>query len=251
MTCTWEGLRFGLGLLEIGRPWGHSPSEVPGAAQSVTFLHEAFSAGVRLFDTAPSYAHSETRLGAFLSELNPAQRSSLTIATKFGETWNFEKNAVCTDHSYDALMRSLESSLTLLGRIDILQVHKSTADVLRSADLRRALDEARNMGIQLIGASLKDMDAARVAFDDARIGLIQIPFNRRDRRLLPALRLARQRGRMVFTNRPFAMGELLGGTTVHSCVEGIINEPFDGAILFGTSSAAHLRENLEAFQAAS
>ncbi len=244
----WQGVRFGLGLLEIGRPWGHMPAAVPDTAQAVQFLQAAWDDGVRLFDTAPSYAHSEARFGAFLRDLSDAQRSEMIIATKFGETWDFDSNEPVTDHSEEALLRSLDRSLELLGRIDILQVHKSTAEVLRSPGLSRALDRALSLGVRMIGASLKDMDAARAACSDPRISLIQIPFNRRDRGMLGVLRLARGSGRMVFTNRPFAMGELLSGITVRECIQAIVSEPFDGAILFGTRSAAHLRENLGAFR---
>jgi aryl-alcohol dehydrogenase-like predicted oxidoreductase len=248
----WHGTRFALGLLEIGRAWGHIPGPVPDERQAVDFLRHAFLAGVRVFDTAPSYAYSEQRFGLFLRELTAAERASVTVATKFGEDWDFQSGAPLPGHSYDALMRSLDRSCELLGRIDILQVHKSTTEVLRSADLSRALDEALTRGIGVLGASLKDMDTARAACADPRLKLIQIPFNRRDRAMVEALRLARATGRLVFTNRPFGMGELVDtGAAVRECIAAILAEPFDGAILFGTRSVAHLNEDLAAFEAAS
>jgi len=251
MTPAWQGTRFALGLLEIGRAWGHISAPVPDEAQALEFLRHAYAAGVRLFDTAPSYAYSEQRFGLFLRELSAEQRAGVTVATKFGETWDFERWEPVTGHGYDALMRSLDRSCELLGRIDVLQVHKSTAEVLSSRDVSRALDAATARGITVLGASLKDMETAQVACADSRIAQIQVPFNQRNRQMAEAVRLARATGRMVFTNRPFAMGELFEtGAAVRDCIAAVLRERFDGAILFGTRSAAHLDENLAAFRSA-
>ena len=139
MPCLWSGPRFALGLLEVGRPWATTKT-IPDDRAARRFLEYAFEAGVRVFDTAPSYALSEARLGAFLKSLTAAQRAELFIATKFGETWDFDLAQPDTNHSCDALRRSVDRSLELLGRVDLLQVHKSTPEVLRSADLARAMD---------------------------------------------------------------------------------------------------------------
>ena len=125
-----SGPRFGLGLLEIGRAWGFRPSAVPDEQAALEFLRGAFAMGVRVFDTAPSYAYSERRLGLFLQELTPEERATVTVATKFGETWDFSRGEPVTAHDYDSLMVSLENSFRLLGRIDVLQVHKSTPAIL-------------------------------------------------------------------------------------------------------------------------
>jgi len=253
MMPDFAGPQLAVGLLEIGRAWGHLPAEVPDDQAAVAFLHEAFAAGVRVFDTAPSYAHSERRFGLFLRELTAGQRAELTIATKFGETWNFEKNEPDTDHSYNALLRSLDQSLALLGRIDILQLHKSTVEVLQSAGVQRAFDAAALAGITTFGASLKDLDSARLVCSDARYRLLQIPYNRLNRAMEPVFSLARDSGRLLFVNRPFAMGELLQAedrrAAISESFQAIVQHQFRGAILCGTRSAEHLRQNLELFRA--
>lgn len=248
MENAWKGIRPGLGLLEIGRRWGAGPSLTPDDAGARAFLEAAFSMGVRIFDTAPSYAHSERRLGAFLKSLAPQDRRAVYVATKFGETWDFGRGLPVTSHSYDALMRSLERSLELLGRIDLIQIHKSTPEVLRSRAVLQAAQAARQAGVARIGASVKDLESARIACETPLFGQLQFPLNLQNRTMLGAVALARAAGRLVFVNRPFAEGALLaGGITVAGCLGFLAGCAFDGAVLMGTSDAAHLRSNLECF----
>jgi aryl-alcohol dehydrogenase-like predicted oxidoreductase len=246
-----SGPRFGLGLLEIGRAWGFRPSAVPDEQAALEFLRGAFAMGVRVFDTAPSYAYSERRLGLFLQELTPEERATVTVATKFGETWDFSRGEPVTAHDYDSLMVSLENSFRLLGRIDVLQVHKSTPAVLRSGEVRCALDDARGMGVGVLGASLKDLESAVIACTEHPFSQMQFPFNAENRTMLPAMEEARATGRQIYVNRPFGEGRLLHeGGGVRACIEAVVREEFDGAVLFGTRSLEHLQENLEAFEAA-
>ena len=84
-------LRFGLGLIGIGKPWGYANPEVPDESRARELLERARTLGVRYFDTAPSYGVSEERLGRFLASLSAADRGQLEIATKFGEHWDVER----------------------------------------------------------------------------------------------------------------------------------------------------------------
>jgi aryl-alcohol dehydrogenase-like predicted oxidoreductase len=237
-------------LLEIGRPWAITKA-VPGDQAARRFLEFAFEAGVRVFDTAPSYALSEARLGDFLKSLTAEQRADLFIATKSGETWNFESDEPETSHSYEALRQSVDRSLELLGRIDLLQVHKATPDVLLSGDLARAIEYASELGIPAFGASVKDLESAHIACTDPRFLQLQFPYNAANRSMRPAVLEARGAGRLLFLNRPFNMGALLAsGESPASAIRAILAEPFDEAILFGTASEAHLAENLKGFREA-
>ncbi|AHE53453.1 aldo/keto reductase [Sphingomonas sanxanigenens] len=111
-------------------------------ADAEAVVTAAWDAGIRYFDTAPHYGfgHSEKRLGAALAKLDPEQRA--IISTKIGRRLDPvapgtdltqprqafvspEPYESVFDYSYDAVMRSYESSLKRLQRtrIDILYAH--------------------------------------------------------------------------------------------------------------------------------
>ncbi len=112
---------------------------MPTEADAVHFLESAYELGIRFFDTAPSYGLSEERLGIFLDSLSPEQRSSVTVATKFGEHWNSDNQSAYADHSLEALKRSLDQSRHRLGQIAILQLHKTTPELLADPNVDEAL----------------------------------------------------------------------------------------------------------------
>src|SRR5215212_6147070 len=158
-----QGLELGLGLLSIGRTWGVGQSEPPGEEAARALLEAAVALGTRVFDTAPAYAASEARLGRFLATLDPARREGLVVMTEAGEHWDEAGGASFVDHSRDALVRSIDRSLALLGRIDVLQIHKATREVVRDSGVLAALDHARACGIAACGASVSDREAGHAA----------------------------------------------------------------------------------------
>jgi D-threo-aldose 1-dehydrogenase len=101
-------------------------------------IAQAWSLGVRFFDTAPLYGFglAERRLGAFLRR---QPRESYVISTKVGRLLRSPTGASPDDphykgtpterpqfdFSYDGVMRSVEESLGRLGldRVDVLLVH--------------------------------------------------------------------------------------------------------------------------------
>ena len=155
------------------------------------------------------------------------------------------------DHSFDALRRSLEGSLERLGRIDFLQLHKTTPDVLRSGDLARAWEYAASLGITGIGASVSDLESAepgdlRAAF----IGSCNCRSMRRRRHSARPSTRPSARGIRVAVNRPFGMGRMLYENrelTKAGAFAFILRKRFEGVILSGTKSPEHLEENWHAF----
>ena len=244
------GAQLGLGTIGIGRAWGHVNPVVPSEEEALEVLTRAVAAGYTFFDTAPSYGWSEQRLGKFLSA---CRSNGLTIATKFGELWDFDRGETLVEHSYDGLCRSLDRSMELLGRIDVLQLHKTNPQVLRSNDLKRAWDYAESLGIRRLGPSVSDPESADIAISDERYTVMQAPYNRSNRTFEDALRRASGRGITVLTNRPFAMGQMLHGETPSSefdALEFILRQGFEGVILTGSKNSAHLERNMIAFQEA-
>ena len=243
-------LRFGLGTIGIGRPWGYANPEVPDERLARELLERAWQLGVRYFDTAPSYGLSEERLGRFLASLSASERGSAEIATKFGEHWDATRSEPFVDHSYEALAASLDGSARRLGRIDALQLHKTTPAALRSDDVSRAWEYARSLGIARLGASVSDTESAELAVADPGFGIIQAPYNVAQQTFGPLLERASARGMLIAVNRPFGMGRLLYERREMSKVEAfaaIARREFRGVILSGTKSPDHLEENWRAF----
>jgi aryl-alcohol dehydrogenase-like predicted oxidoreductase len=256
-----EGLRapeLGLGLLSIGRTWGRGESRPPSESAAKQLLGRAVELGVRFFDTAPSYGLSESILGSFLQTLPDEQLASVVVATKMGEHWDASTNSPFVDFSYSALCRSIDRSLTILGRVDTLQLHKADLEVLRSPDFYRAAEYAQKSGIPHLGASVRDIDTAAFVIADPAFHSIQLPFNSLHPGLGPAIDLAFRSGKQVLINRPTAMGELLfspegefrGEEAIAAAYAYILQREFAGVILTGTGSTNHLEQNLRAFRLA-
>jgi aryl-alcohol dehydrogenase-like predicted oxidoreductase len=243
-------VEFGLGLIGIGKPWGFANPEVPPESQARELLERAFALGVRYFDTAPSYGVSEERLGRFLAGLAPAARAQLRVATKFGEHWDADRDQPFVDHSFDALARSLDVSLARLGRIDFLQLHKTTPEALASDGVARAFEYAASLGIQGLGASVSDLESARMTIGNPGFRMVQLPYNAAQETFSAAIDDATARGMMVAVNRPFGMGRMLYGEQPMSKAEAFaftLRKRFTGVILSGTKSPEHLEENWRAF----
>ncbi|HJQ08207.1 MAG TPA: aldo/keto reductase [Candidatus Saccharimonadales bacterium] len=250
-------VELGCGLIAIGRQWGTTP-EVPSEAGAITFLQGAYDAGVRFFDTAPSYGLSEERLGIFLRSLTPEQRRGVRVATKFGEHWDSQERTVYADHSLDALKRSFDQSRSRLGEIVILQLHKTTPALLKSPVIAEAFNYALANGAKQIGVSVSDSVSAEIALTDDRFSVVQLPYNPASPQFHDAVASACEHGKELLINRPLQMGNITAATqdseskqaAVVSAFRFILQEEFDGVILTGTANLGHLQENMAAFTAA-
>ena len=138
-------------------------------------IAQAWSLGVRFFDTAPLYGFglAERRIGRFLRE---QPRDSFVISTKVGrllragspapaEDGHYKGTPVerpVFDYSYDGVMRSVEESLDRLGldRVDILLVHDPDAHYDASVSgAFRALQRLRDDGtVRAIGAGMNQSE---------------------------------------------------------------------------------------------
>jgi D-threo-aldose 1-dehydrogenase len=154
-------MRLGLGCAQLGNLYCAIPDE-----SAYAIVEEAWSGGIRYFDTAPHYGLglSERRLGAALAG---RQRDEYVLSTKVGrlivenpaytgverDTEGFDVPATLVrrrDYSRDGVLRSLESSLDRLGldRIDIAFVHDCEDYVEEAlAGAIPALIELREQGV--------------------------------------------------------------------------------------------------------
>lgn len=251
-------VQFGLGLISLGRTWGFVEKPLPSREQAYEFLQNAIEAGVSVFDTAPSYGRSEDLFGQFLRTLDSSTLNQLTIMTKCGEHWDPERNEPYADHSYDALCRSIDQSLRLIPRIDLLQIHKPTPEVLNHPDLLRVLEYARSCQIRAFGVSVSDLTCATIGAESELYSHLQFPFNRSNQQFEPAFRLAGRYGKQALVNRPLGMGKHLyndnglyrGDSALIEAYRFILRQSFSGVILTGTTTLEHLREDLQAFRLA-
>ena len=253
MTARYDA-QLGLGLVGIGRAWGAHASPPP-ENEVRALLETAFTLGVKVYDTAPAYGASERLLGAFLRTLTREEREGVFIATKFGEHWN-DDGTTRVNHSYEALMRSLDNSVEHLRDIDLLQVHKASREALENGDLKWALEAAQAMDIPQFGASVSDVEAGRLA-----IGMgfhwLQFPYNRQNTTLEPLLAEARAADIRLMTNRPLATGAMLAGAAPEARAAAtrdayafVLEGNPGGVVLGGTTAPAHLEANLKAFNEA-
>ena len=160
---------LGLGTAPIGNMFTGVTDDDASAA-----VDAAWEGGVRYFDTAPLYGHgvSEQRLGRALRE---RPRADYVLATKVGRVLDpagaERAPTIFTDvgeleprfdYSRDAVLRSLDDSLTRLGidRVDVALVHDPDLhedDAMAGAF--PALVQLRDEGVvQAIGAGMNQSE---------------------------------------------------------------------------------------------
>lgn len=203
--------QIGFGALEIGRDW--APDVNPdgahrhlSAAEAERVLHGILDLGINLIDTAPAYWYSEEFIGRALA----GRRDQYVLATKVGEHCDPE-NGSRYDYSYEATLQFIDRSLERLrtDRIDLLQIHSASMEVLERGDTLRAMEKAREAGkvlhIGMTGGVAECLRAVELGGYES----VQVPYNlinrQAEERLLP---LAAERGVGVLVMRPLAGGKL-------------------------------------------
>lgn len=267
---------MGCGLLRIGRKWGidaQGEAAVPTKQETDRFLKGAVDLGINFFDTAPAYGESEVRLGRFLRQ-HSSLAQQLIISTKCGKYSSPGETKSVSDYSAGALRTSIEQSLRLLGHIHLLSLHSAPLEVLSDDEALRVLDDFRSSGeVDYLGVTVTDSsEAAEAAAKMEIFAVLQVPYNPLEQKMAVAMQLASENGIGVVTNRPLATGVLtpklddgIGDyqtdkiarkwqveikhlrtrdDLVRHCWNFIFSNPHITAVLTGTRSLGHLRENL-------
>lgn len=263
--------KIGCGLIRIGRKWGiTAPNEpaVQGRKEALEFLEGAVGLGVTFFDTAPAYGASEEILGEFLRN-NRGVSQSLFIATKCGEHFRPD-GTTFKDYSPEAIRKSAENSLTLLGgHINLLQIHSVPMEVLENEEALRALEDLKDQGdVDSIGISCTfPPEIVMRAVGMGIFSAVQVPYNFLNQNMEQAMRYASDNAVKIIINRPLATG-LLSPKNVfaeekdRAVIRKVLSEigdmdlaryswdfilknPHISTILTGTGNLDHLRQNLE------
>ncbi|MEM6641417.1 MAG: aldo/keto reductase [Bacteroidota bacterium] len=110
--------RLVYGTSGLGGVWGAVQEQ-----ESVNAVLYALENGISVFDTAPSYANAELYLGKALKQWTGAKPF---ISTKVGRLRGEDAFEVKLDYSKEAMTKSLENSLEVLGleQIDLLFLHE-------------------------------------------------------------------------------------------------------------------------------
>ncbi|NEO84907.1 MAG: aldo/keto reductase [Spirulina sp. SIO3F2] len=219
-------------------------------AEAITLIETALQSGIRYFDTAASYGHSEVQLGKVL----PPYRSNLFLASKTAQ------------RDRDGAWRELERSLKRLNTdyLDLWQLHhvsflEEIEQVTGSNGACQALNEAKDQGIvHTVGITGHHEPAVIVA------GLRRYPF---DATLIPinaadphhprsfissVLPVAQELNVGVTAMKVPAYGRLLKPgrlTSISQALGFSLTQPGVHAAVVAAANPTQLQDNIRAAQA--
>lgn len=208
--------RIGLGTWQFGsREWGYG--EAYAAETAPALLRRALQLGITMIDTAEAYGpgRSERIIGDTLASLDPAERSGVTVATKFMPLLPLEP--IVARQAAGSLRRLRTDALDLYyvhwpnPLVSVRRIQQSVRPLLASGVVRRAAVSNHTLG-QWREAE-RALRAPLVA-NQVRFSLVS-PGPARD--LVP---YAADHDRMVVAYSPLGQG-LLAGERDWSTVRGI------------------------------
>jgi aryl-alcohol dehydrogenase-like predicted oxidoreductase len=193
---------IGFGSVELGMDYGikaEGQHGRPDKQTAVKVINKAVDWGINLFDTAPSYGHSENLLGSVIGS------NACYIATKVhlpAETQN----------PSSFIRASIETSLENLRRnyLDVVQIHNATVSTINQSDIPEILINLREKGlIRFIGASVYEPENALAALNTDCFDVLQIAYNILDQRMLQeVIPLAQERGVGILSRSAYFKGVL-------------------------------------------
>jgi aryl-alcohol dehydrogenase-like predicted oxidoreductase len=256
----------GIDVSPIGLGAGALGDARLGERDAEALLAAALDEGVTLIDTARSYGLSEERIGRHVGA-HPSRRARAVIATKGG----YGVDGV-DDWTPAAIERGIDDALRRLqtDRIDVFHFHSCPLDVAIRDDLFAPLDAARAAGKIRCAAYSGDNDALAWAVASGRFGSVECSVNVFDQRAIDgAIADASARGvgvvgKRALGNAPWRFAERPHGDYCESywlrmrameidpsplawdelAIRFAAFAPGVSAILVGTASVEHLRENL-------
>lgn len=163
-------------------------------------LNEALDAGLNVIDTAECYLGSEEAIGKAVAH----RRGEYHLFSKVGHEHGLGSGE---DWSPESILRTIDRSLKRLrtDRLDLVQLHSCSIEILRKGEAIDALERARHEGkTRFIGYS-GDSTAARFAVETGRFDTLQTSISIADQEALElTLPAAREQGMGVIAKRPIA-----------------------------------------------
>jgi aryl-alcohol dehydrogenase-like predicted oxidoreductase len=245
---------IGLGTVKIGRNTGvryPKPFSLPTTDHVTALLERALELGVNLFDTAPAYGTSESRMAGFVAR----HRDEIVLSTKVGE--EFDGDTSTHHFRRAAIIASVERSLTRLGvdSVDLLLLHSDGRDmrVLTQTDAVETVLKLKEQGkARAVGISAKTSEGIEEAA--RHLDVVMAPFSRSLQDLAPALATAHALGVGVLAIKGLGSGQLAAidptaeddrprsRVPVTYAVRFVVGQPFVDSLVVGTLSPVHLEE---------
>ena len=167
-----------------------------------SLLNGLLDAGVLLVDTAACYDDSEELIGKFVSH----RRDEYVLASKCGHVAG---DATGEPWTANIISESIDRSLRLLktDRIDLMQLHSCSSEILDKGEALEAVTRARDAGkVRYIGYS-GDGENALHAIGMGVFATLQTSFNLVDQKArLEVLPAAVKAGMGIIAKRPIANG---------------------------------------------
>jgi aryl-alcohol dehydrogenase-like predicted oxidoreductase len=282
---------IGLGTAAIGRPlYINVKQEVNTASFSLPqfkenglqVLDDAYTKGIRYFDTSPGYGIAEQLLVKWLEKNNDP---SIRVSSKWGYTYvaNFDPKAKLhevKEHSIAKLNEQWEYSKKLLPYLKVYQIHSATLDsgVLENQTVLKRLHEIKKENNIVIGLTTTGTNQAEVlekalsiqVENEALFQSFQCTFNVLDQSILNNVEALQNLTGPLIIKEALANGRLIPNTNslAYQNLYGILMhlakkydvgadaialsycmEIFPEAlVLSGANNNAHLSANLKASQ---
>lgn len=236
---------LGLGTVKLGRSEGvryPKPFAIPSDSQARQLLDTAAALGINLLDTAPAYGNSEERLGRLLK----GQREQWVLCTKAGE--EFDQGRSRHDFRPRHLRASVHRSLQRLNTdcLDIVLLHSDGQDtkILREGALE-VLKELRQQGlIRAVGMSVKTVEGGMLAAEQGDVVMLSYRPDYKDEAAVLAHCAEHRTG--AFIKKVLDSGHVAGQGALAENLRFALAHPATTAVMVGTISEAHLRENCRA-----
>jgi aryl-alcohol dehydrogenase-like predicted oxidoreductase len=173
-----------LGTVSLGCEYGFAAPgghERPIRTEAVRVVRSALEFGINLFDTAPTYGDAESILGEAL-----ANAPDCLVCTKVAAPRDQSGALLRGEALKTSVARSAADSLRRLkrDRIDLLQIHNATLEVMAQDEVVTALLDAKERGdVRSLGVSVYNEREALFAIECGAFDAVQIPYSLLDQRM--------------------------------------------------------------------
>jgi len=249
--------RLGYGTMQLNGAgvWG----EAPDREQAMRVLHSAVEAGVNFIDTADAYGPHTNEI--LVHDSIKAYYNNIVIATKGGlersgpGLWHVNGNPEYIAKTIDGSLKRLEKE-----QLQLWQLHRVDPRIPIEETLAPVVEAVKAGKIKHVGLSEVDIQAIERARKVVPIASVQNLYNLTDRTWEHVLDYTKENEIAFIPWYPLASGpnklkEKLDkiaaahhATTAQIALAWLLKRSSNIILIPGTSSRAHLQENMEAVQ---